>query len=349
MQHGYGAPPPMQHGPAGLIYLGIPVPPPPPAAPAPPPPGYNPYGDVERIRKACKGIGTDEKALIDTLAPLDSFQINAVYHSFKATSGKDLLKQVESEVSGWFEAALRGKILGPVMYDAWLVNRAVAGAGTHEDLLNEVLLLRTNAEMYALKACYQAMYGKSMERDVEGDLSMKTKRLFTMAMQGARQEDWTPVDMGHVQHDVQQLKGAARGAGTDEIAICGILTSRSTPHLRAIAHHYGSHVDSLSRMVSSEFSGHMKDALLHITQAVEGQAPIGIVRDAALLESSMKGMGTKDERLVWRIMRGHWDRRRFEEVKMCYAQTQSKKGLANRVSGETSGDYKKFLLAIIGH
>jgi len=101
-------------------------------------------------------------------------------------------------------------------------------------------------------------------------------------------------------------------------------------------------------MIKSEFSGHMENALLYIANtALPG--PPGISRDAQLLEDSMSGMGTKDERLIYRLMRAHWDRMRFEEVKRAYAATQSKKGLKSRVDGETSGDYKRFLLSIIGH
>ncbi len=92
--------------------------------PAPPPPGYNPAQDVERIRKATKGFGTDEGALIATLAPLDAYQIDALRNTFKATVGKDLLQVLEKETSGWFEAALRAKVLGPVLYDCWLIKRA---------------------------------------------------------------------------------------------------------------------------------------------------------------------------------------------------------------------------------
>lgn len=327
------------------MYLETPIPAPPPAPPAQPPPGYNAFGDVERIRKACKGFGTDEKAIIETLAPLDAFQINALSAAYISTTGKSLLSQLEGETSGWFEGALRAKVLGPVGYDAWLVHRACDGAGTHEDILNEVLLMRTNQEMYTLKEAYRSIYGKRMEDVVSGDLSLKTKRLFTMALQGSRMEDHLPVDPGMVQHDIKELKSAARGAGTDEIKICGILTSRSTPHLQAISHQYGS---SLSKMISSEFSGHMKDALLYITESLTSNPP-GVARDAALLEESMKGMGTKDERLIYRLFRAHWNRQRFEMVKRIYRDTQSKRGLAKRIDGETSGDYKRFLLAVVGH
>ena len=317
--------------------------------PAPPPPGYNPTVDVDRIRKATKGFGTDEGALIATLVPLDAFQMDALERAFKATTGKDLLKTLEKETSGWFEAVLRAKVLGPVGYDVWLINRACDGAGTHEDLLNEVLLGRTNAEMYTLKQAYKATYNKDMEKVVEGELSFKTKRLFTMAMQGVRQEDNVPVDPHLVEADVRELYNAAKGAGTDEIKICGILCQRSGPHLAAVAQRYQQqHRKPLSKMVLSEFSGHMEDALRFIAEGAENDGR-GVTRDARLIEESMKGMGTKDERLICRVVRAHWNRARFEEVKRAYAATQHKKGLRNRVEGETSGDYKRMLVGLVGH
>ncbi|EPQ29823.1 uncharacterized protein PFL1_02496 [Pseudozyma flocculosa PF-1] len=349
-QPSYHAPPPMgaPYGApmgGGFFYLGVPVPPPPPHMPAAPPPGYNPTADVERIRKATKGFGTDEGALIATLAPMDAMQVDAVSRAFKATTGKDLLKVLEKETSGWFEAALRAKVLGPVGYDVWLIHRACDGAGTHEDILNEVLLCRTNAEMHVLKQAYQATYGKNMEKVVEDELSFKTKRMFTMAMQGVRQDDNAPVDPHMVEADIRDLHSAARGAGTDEIKICGILCQRSTPHLAAVAHGYArQHKRPLSKMINSEFSGHMEDALRFIVDGAEN----ALERDARLIEDSMKGMGTKDERLVYRIARNHWNRARFEEVKRAYAAVCHKKGLKHRVEGETSGDYKRMMSAMVG-
>lgn len=103
------------------------------------------------MRKATKGFGTDEKLLISTIAPLDGFQVDALSKAFKSLTGKEMVKVLEKETSGWFEYALRLKVLGPVQGDCWLLHRACDGAGTHEDLLNEVLLGRSNADIWALK------------------------------------------------------------------------------------------------------------------------------------------------------------------------------------------------------
>lgn len=118
--------------------------------------------------------------------------------------------------------------------------------------------------------------------------------------------DNVPVNHQVVEQDVTTLISAFKGMGTDEIATCGVLLQRSTPHLQAVARAFEQKKRTkLSKAIGSEFSGHMKDALLFIAEGVEGDGQ-GIERDAALIEESMKGMGTKDERLVYRIVRAHW-------------------------------------------
>jgi annexin A7/11 len=95
--------------------------------------------------------------------------------------------------------------------------------------------------------------------------------------------------------------------------------------------------------MASEFSGHMKDALIYIARYSENDGQ-GIQRDAELLEAAMSGMGTKDERLIWRIVRLHWNRPRFEAVKQAY-QGLYGKSLRKRVEGETTGKYEVSLRA----
>lgn len=70
-----------------------------------------------------------------------------------------------------------------------------------------------------LKQTYRATYGKDMVKVVQDDLSMKTKRLFIMALEGSRMDESSMVDHNLVQQDVRALHGAARGAGTDEITV----------------------------------------------------------------------------------------------------------------------------------
>ena len=89
------------------------------------------------------------------------------------------------------------------------------------------------------------------------------------------------------------------------------------------------------------------DALLFIAEAAENDGQ-GVERDAEMLEAAMSGLGTKDERLAWRIIRGHWERNRWEAVKAAY-QRKYGRSLKSRVKGETTGDFEKILCAVIGN
>jgi len=48
-----------------------------------------------------QGFGTDERALIDTLAGLDAFQVDVLSRTFEQTTGKSLKKTLEKELSSW--------------------------------------------------------------------------------------------------------------------------------------------------------------------------------------------------------------------------------------------------------
>ncbi|KAF8587615.1 Annexin [Ramaria rubella] len=345
--HGGYPAPPVQQGP--LMYLGVPIPPPPPApALTGALPGFDAQRVAETLRKAMKGFGTDEKALTGALAPLDAFQMDAVRRTFETSTGKGLLRSIEKETSSWYENCLRAKVLGPVLFDCWLIHRACSGAGTHEDILTEILLDRTNSEMQTLKDAYRATYGRDMISVVRGELSAKTERLFNMALVGSREES-EYVDPARVQADVKTLYDAGRGRmGTDEITICSIIVSRSPAHLRALAQAYPqAHKRKLSKAIDHEFSGHMDAALRFVASGTEGDG-YGVHRDVDMIEESMHGMGTKDERLIYRVIRAHWNRARFQVIKQAFHQKHGKTLLA-RVRGETGGDYRDFMSAIIGN
>ncbi|KAL0946519.1 hypothetical protein HGRIS_012732 [Hohenbuehelia grisea] len=267
----------------------------------PPVPGYDARGDVEAIHKATKGFGTNESQLIKTLAPLNAIQAHTLSVQYKAAKGRDLGDLIAKETSSWFAMGLRGIILGPVTWDVELVHRAVSGLGTHEDLLNEILLSRTNDEINILKAAYQDRYGRRLEQMIMDDLSMKTKNMFVMVLNASRVPDNAPVRQPDVDADVERLYNAGVGRrGTDEMAFCEVLVNRSGPHLAAVAAAYHARYKmTLTRAIKKEFSGHMKSALLYIAHGAKHEGR-GIWRDAKLLEAAMAGLGTKDERLVWR-------------------------------------------------
>ncbi|RYO88209.1 hypothetical protein DL762_003814 [Monosporascus cannonballus] len=301
--------------------------------------------DAQALRGAMKGFGTDEKTLIRVLATKDPLQIEALKDAYSRHIGRNLQKDIESETRGWFEKGLVALVRGPLLHDVHLLREAISGPGTNEDVLNDVLLGRNNADMHAIKSMYQREFGRSLEADVKGDLSLKTEQHFMIVLGASRAEESAPVIPQAIDQEVQEIYRATEGkVGTDEMLVCSILSTRSDSQIHAINDSYERKFRKrLEDVIRKEFSGHMKDALLYqLRSAINKPA-----HAAKLLEDAMAGMGTKDHLLVSRVVRYHWDQRFMADVKRAY-QDRYRKSLASRIKGETSGYYEKLMLACIG-
>lgn len=294
-----------------------------------------------------KGLGTNEAALIQVLSKPDPLQINLLKNTYNQRFGRNLEKDIWSETSKHFREGLMAIVRGPLLQDVHNVHESIAGIGTKESLLNEVLLGRSNADIRAIKHAYQLQYKHTLEDDVKGDLSLKTKQLFIMVMAATRAEENAPVIPQEVERDVVELHRATEGRsiGKDQITVCDIISRRSDGQIRAISHNFQQkHHRSLQDVLKKKFEGHMESALLLMIDRASDRA----MTDAVQLEESMKGAGTKDKMLVDRVVRVHWDRAHMDQVKRAY-QHRYKKDLIARVKGEihSDRDYENLMVACL--
>lgn len=292
-----------------------------------------------------KGFGTNEKVLIQVLANKDPLQIELIKDTYMRTFKRSLEKDIISETGGWFEKGLVAIVQGPLLHDCHSLYNAMSGPGTKEKILNDVLLGRSNADIQAIKGKYRQTFGRSLESDVKGDLSMKTERHFLIVLGAARAEDSAPVIPQDIDRDVMDLYRSGEGkVGTDEMMFCSILSTRNDNQIRAIAHAYEQKFRKrLADVIRKEFSGHMEDALLYQLN----HAADKYMHAAAMLEDAMAGLGTKDHLLIARVVHYHWDRPALANIKGAYQQ-RYKTSLSRRIKGETSGDYERLMIACIG-
>ncbi|KAK5946161.1 hypothetical protein PMZ80_000301 [Knufia obscura] len=341
-QHGFGQPPPQQFPPQQQFGQG-----------SMPSPGYgnempqgNAMPDVDALMKAMSGFKRDHTTVIRVLAKADPRHMALIRQTYaQRNNGSSLESKVESSFRSHYGDALLQLVRGPLLSDVHNINRAIKGLGTKEDMLNDVLIGRSNADMRAIKSTYQQVFKKTMESDVEGDLSLKTKTMFQLIMRASRTEESYPYNPTETSRDTEALHYATRGpsVSTNQDQAFTVLTQRSDNQIRAIAHEYQQkYHKSLEDTIRSSFSGHMEDALL----LALGRAMDRAKTDAYGLEDTMKGMGTKDNLLVNKTVRVHWDRQHMDQVKKAY-QHFFKKDLVSRVRGETSGDYRDALVACL--
>jgi len=293
------------------------------------------------LRDAMKGLGTNEKQLIGVLGKYPPIQMNQIVTGYKAHFGKALEKAVDSETSGNFGKlciALSKTILD---FDVYCLHEAIAGLGTDEDCLIEILVGRTNSDINAINQAYKEKYRNSLEKDIRGDTSGYFRALLVALVQGGRDETNGQRD---VTSDVEALYRAGEGRlGTDESAIISILCGRPEAHLRQVfAQYQQKHGHTMEKVIKSEFSGDIKRALINLVKSITNRNEY----IAEQFENSMKGLGTKDDKLI-RLTVRYRDPAIMGPIKEAY-KTMYGKSLKKRIEGDTSGDYRRLLLTCIG-
>ena len=303
---------------------------------------FDPEADAGILRKAMKGLGTDEDAIINLLVARSNDQRIAIAKRFKLMYGKDLIKELKSELSGNLEGCLLAMLEPSTLYDAKCLRRAMKGAGTDEQVLVEILCTRSNKEIEEIKQAYKMHYGRDLEKDVVSETSGHFKRLLVSMCQGAREETST-VNMEKAKKEAQELYQAGEKKwGTDESKFNQILAVRSFPQLRATFDEYIriSQRDILNS-IDREMSGDLKRGFRAVVMCVKSRPRYF----AEELYKSMKGAGTDDDTLIRIVV----SRSEVElvEIKQAFLDLYHKT-LYTMIKGDTSGDYRKLLLAIVG-
>ncbi|XP_063531217.1 annexin B9-like isoform X1 [Cydia strobilella] len=303
---------------------------------------FDPREDAAVLRKAMKGFGTDEKAIIQVLTRRSNEQRLRIAFEFKTLYGKDLISDLKSETSGKFEDILVALMTPLPQFYAKELHDAVAGIGTDEDVLIEVMCTMSNHEIQVIKQAYNAMYGTLLEDDLRGDTSGNFKRLMTSLSMGNRSEEFH-VNQERAREDARSLLQAGElRLGTDESVFNAVLCSRSFTQLAAIFQEYqfltGHDIDDA---IKAEFSGDMEKALRAIVKVVRNK-PLFF---AERLHKSMKGMGTNDRQLI-RVMvtRCELDLGDISDM----FQAKYGESLQSWIEGDCSGHYKKTLLGLLG-
>ncbi|XP_012307025.2 annexin A13 isoform X1 [Aotus nancymaae] len=305
------------------------------------PQGFDVDRDAKKLNKACKGMGTNEAAIIEILSGRTSEERQQIKQKYKATYGKDLEEVLKSELSGNFEKTALALLDRPSEYAARQLQKAMKGLGTDESVLIEVLCTRANKEIIAIKEAYQRLFDRSLESDVKGDTSGNLKKILVSLLQANRDEG-DDVDKDLAGQDAKDLYDAGEGRwGTDELAFNEVLAKRSYKQLRATFQAYQILIGKdIEEAIEEETSGDLQKAYLTLVRCArdcEGYF-------AERLYKSMKGVGTDEETLIRIIVtRAEVD---LQGIKAKF-QEKYQKSLSDMVRSDTSGDFQKLLVALL--
>lgn len=289
------------------------------------------------IKKACVGLGTNDSKLIDILTTRTKHQLQKIDDAYVYNYGCTIVSQIKDETSGNYKDFLCAMVTDKAKFDARLINKSVAGWGTNEDLLTEIVCTRTNTELKLMKQAYYELYETEVLLDVMDDTSGDYGRLLTRILQADRDEGG-PEEVSEelAAEQAAQLVEAGEGkTGTDEDVFLDILCKASPAQCAAIsAAHEEATGHSLKKAISEEMGmwgeGDLKSALQMLLFD-----RINVF--AHLLHKAFKGLGT-DESQVMRILGGS-DKPTLLAISLAFEE-QEGRPLEEAIDSELSGDFR---------
>ena len=299
--------------------------------------------DAEALRKAMKGFGTDEAALIKICANRNNTQRQQIKQAYKALYGRDLITDLKSELHGKFEDAMVALFADPIEYDADELRAAMKGVGTNEDTLIEIIASRTPQVLNAVKQRYQEKYKRNLEDDVRKETSGTLQKLLISLLQCRRNVNPRP-DPNQCAAIAQEIYTAGeKKLGTDESTFNKYFCTLSPHELACVSQQYHKLTGhTILQAIDKEFHGDSKKALRTIVYATLSPSEYFATR----VNDAIKGWGTKDHLLI-RILISR-DEIDMPMIKQYYKQLYGK-DMVQAVKSDISGDYQKLMVELCDH
>ncbi|KAJ8540164.1 hypothetical protein K7X08_026553 [Anisodus acutangulus] len=302
----------------------------------------SPAEDSQQLRKALVGWGMDEACIIRILAHRNAAQRKLIRDTYEATYQKDLLKDLDGEISGDFQHVVHLWTMRPAERDACLANEALKRLPGSYCIIMEIACARSSVDLFKARQTYQARYKKSLEEDVADHSTGDFCKLLVSLVTALRYEG-EEVNMELASDEAKILHEKISDKAYSDEELIRILSIRSKTQLNATFNQYNDH---FGNAINKDLRANPKDQYLTLLRSAIKCLTEPEKYFEKVLRLVMKGLGTDEESLTRVVAtRTEVD---MELIKEKYYKRNSVT-LEGAISDDTSGDYEKMLLALIGH
>lgn len=306
----------------------------------------SPTEDCETLKKAFVGWGTDEKAVIRVLGQRNASQRNKIRETYEQLYNETLIHNLHSELSGDFLKAVTLWTYDPTERDARLINdglKAWKKDVKHLQITVEVACATSPQHLMAVRQAYCSLFDRSLEEDIASNSSIPVPvRKLLLGLVSSYRYDKEMVDTNVAKLEAEHLHEAIKKKKLDHDHIVWILGTRNIFQLRATfdcyKQEYSSSIDDdIVKCGNGDLQALLRIAILCIECPEKHFAEV--------IKEAVHGIGTDEDSLTRAIVtRAEVD---MAKIKFQYAQMY-KSSVEDAVIGDTSGDYKNFLMTLLG-
>ncbi|CAK9223887.1 unnamed protein product [Sphagnum troendelagicum] len=306
--------------------------------------------DCKDLRSAFKVLGCNEKKVIDILGRRTSAQRMEIAKAYQTVYGESLHKRLKSSFSGKLEKAMLLWMMDPAERDAVLLYECTKPGGTKGDhALLGILCTRNSAQLYLIKQAYYTMFNETLENHIDGcdtSIAADFQNKLLLAFARGNRPEGSNVDRHIALNDAHQLHKVCSGKMGNEDTTIRILSTRSCAQLTATFNyyhqHYGHDFEKALKKDKKDKAGEFEKALWVAVDCLRERAKYF----AQELSTALGEEGTDDDTLIRVIIsRCEID---MQYIKLEFAN-ESKRSLDEAIGRNTSGNYRNFLLTLIGH
>jgi hypothetical protein len=267
--------------------------------------GQSSTAAAAELHKAMAGVGTDEAAVLGVMKRHSPEHMKAIAGEYQRLYGVSLDQSIQTELSGHQQSEARALAAGDrTGAKVAQLRGALEGAGTSETIIFEVLEGTSAQEREAIRSAYKMQTGTSLEDTLRSDLS------------GADLERANILLAHGKLSDIERLRFAFEGAGTDEATIKEVLRNRSKGEIEALKNEYQARYhESLESRINGELGGSdefralqaLKGRPSTVEEALQNMQELDAFERSGILSDVIGAFSNEDDRIQEQLALAKFD------------------------------------------
>ena len=299
--------------------------------------------DIEALKKAMAGYGTDEDTLIKIIANRTTSDRLKIKEEWKKINGTDLIEELKKELHGKMEEAMTALFTDPIDYDCDSLRKAMSGLGTNEDTLIEIISSRSNDTLKKIIERYQQKFNRNLEEDIKKETHGTLQNVLISLLQCNRSTNQSP-NSSQIEKIAQEIYDAGEAKWFhDSSTFVKYLTTLSPNELACLNQEYNYIAKhTIFQAIDKEFIGDSKKVIRAIVYANLMPSEYFATR----VHDAIKGIGNKDH-LLMRVLITR-DEIDMPKIKECYNKLYGI-SMIEAIKNDISGNYRKLMLELCHH